>query len=422
MSEEPPRDPVFDNAPGNTGDSGEIDSKTRETEKEQLERIREAMPKFLNEQKDRRRSDQFYPFLLVRSYPGDRGNRPFNNIPFWESPDIWVAAGEPSATPAIPANPGGQVMAGQPNTVYAHVWNLGRAPIVGVRVEFYWFNPSLGIDGAHANLIGHARVDLGPRSSATCHKLVKCASAWRPVFENAGHECLVVRASSVGDNISVGHPWDPWADRHVGQRNMAVVQPGTNVSHLMELLDMSRLRQARVELVQMGIEGKIAVDLVAPQLSIHPLAKTHILAELLPNGRIELPPTNPSLQGARLPLHPTLSADQFEMRRPEIPSAMPLEVARISIPKLLRFATTTLEGTAAVPQQTMEKNGHIRVLEQGGNIALLLQHASLLSPKWLGRVTNLPEPTRQQAQVLRLATYDGEQLIGGYTFVLCETG
>lgn len=48
---------------------------------------------------------------------------------------------------------GGIARANAPNTLYAHVWNVGKAPAFGVRVEFYWFNPSLGISRADANLI-----------------------------------------------------------------------------------------------------------------------------------------------------------------------------------------------------------------------------------------------------------------------------
>ena len=34
-------------------------------------------------------------------------------------------------------------MAGKPHTLYAHVWNLGLAPLVGISVEFLVFNPSI---------------------------------------------------------------------------------------------------------------------------------------------------------------------------------------------------------------------------------------------------------------------------------------
>src|SRR6516165_8466446 len=43
------------------------------------------------------RANSFMPYLLVRSMLGDRGDRPIN-VPFWESPDIWTAPGDPATT------------------------------------------------------------------------------------------------------------------------------------------------------------------------------------------------------------------------------------------------------------------------------------------------------------------------------------
>jgi hypothetical protein len=120
------------------------------------------LPKLLERQHGRERAKSYYPYLLVRSVLGDRGDRPIN-VPFWESPDIWTAPGSPATTPAVPASHGGTVTVGRPNTVYAHVWNLGFAPLAGVLVEFSWFNPSLAITGANAHLIGRARCELAGR-------------------------------------------------------------------------------------------------------------------------------------------------------------------------------------------------------------------------------------------------------------------
>jgi hypothetical protein len=55
--------------------------------------------------------------------------------------------------PALPPNAGGSVQPGAPVTVYAHVGNLGRAPVVGARVEFSRFDRTFAFDDAHANLI-----------------------------------------------------------------------------------------------------------------------------------------------------------------------------------------------------------------------------------------------------------------------------
>jgi hypothetical protein len=187
------------------------------------------------------RKDEYLPYLLVRTSSGDRGNRPLSGV-FWESPDIFVAPNlEADTAPLMPPTLGGVAKANQPNTLYAHVWNLGKAPAYRVRVEFYWFNPSLGISRADANLIGAAWIDLGNRfntqsdwtevqtsygkwMSKGSHAIVRCPVTWVPKFENDGHECLVVRVlepilDAVGPN-----QYSAAQDRHVAQRNISVVQ------------------------------------------------------------------------------------------------------------------------------------------------------------------------------------------------------
>ena len=84
----------------------------------------------------------------MRANPGDLGARPVVNAPFWESPDIFILAGvDPASAPDMPPALGQMALAGQANTIYAHVWNFGNASANEVVVEFYWVNPSLGISG-----------------------------------------------------------------------------------------------------------------------------------------------------------------------------------------------------------------------------------------------------------------------------------
>ncbi|GAB3401895.1 hypothetical protein NX774_13670 [Massilia agilis] len=186
------------------------------------------------------RKDEFLPFLFVRANAGDSGARPLNDV-FWESPDIYVVPGQEASTaPLQPASTGGVARANGPNTLYAHVWNLGKAPAYRVRVEFYWFNPSLGISRADANFIGATWVDLGNRfNNATewrevdgpsgrylshgCHAIVKCPETWVPSVVNGGHECLVVRVHEPMLDAVPPDQFSAAADRHVAQRNIAVV-------------------------------------------------------------------------------------------------------------------------------------------------------------------------------------------------------
>jgi hypothetical protein len=170
------------------------------------------------------RKNEYLPFLLIRADAGDRGHRALT-IPFWESPDVFVAPNlDASIAPATPTTLGGVAKAGVPNTLWAHVWNLGRAPVYNARVEFYWFNPSLGFNQSAAHLIGTTYVDLGSRTSGHAHRIVKCPVSWIPTFVNNGHECLVVRVFEPLTDPLTPNQWDANNDRHVGQRNISVVQ------------------------------------------------------------------------------------------------------------------------------------------------------------------------------------------------------
>jgi hypothetical protein len=190
-----------------------------------------------------RQVDEMWPFLVVRSRTGDGGARPIVGGGVDHSPDIWVLGnqspgGAPDRPQPPPAIPGALSFPQAPtfvresdeNTIYAHVWNLGRAPVGGVRVEFY--ERPWGL--THPVLIGVEYVDLPPRSSIDCHRLVKCQTAWRatvpPPVEvpptNAmaplgSH--LVVRASSFDDPVKPTS-WDPTLDRHVATRTVLVTR------------------------------------------------------------------------------------------------------------------------------------------------------------------------------------------------------
>jgi hypothetical protein len=169
------------------------------------------------------RKNEYLPFLLIRADAGDRGRRALS-IPFWESPDVFVAPNlDATIAPATPTTLGGVAMAGVPNTLWAHVWNLGRSPVYNARVEFYWFNPCLGFNRAAANLIGVTYVDLDDRTSGNAHRIVKCPVSWIPQFVNDGHECLMVRVFEPLTDPLTPSQWDARNDRHIGQRNISVV-------------------------------------------------------------------------------------------------------------------------------------------------------------------------------------------------------
>lgn len=169
------------------------------------------------------RKNEYLPYVLIRADAGDRGSRPLT-IPFWESPDIFIAPDmKANVAPDTPPATGGFAKAGVPNTLWAHVWNLGRSPVYNARVEFYWFNPSMGFNQEAANLIGVTYVDLGSRESGNAHRFVKCPETWVPTYVNGGHECLLVRIFEPLTDPLTPAQWDANNDRHIGQRNIAVV-------------------------------------------------------------------------------------------------------------------------------------------------------------------------------------------------------
>ena len=205
------------------------------------------------------RKEMPLPYLLIRAHPGDLGARPVAG-PFWESPDIFILPGvSPSAAPAIPKSFGSVAIANQPNTLYAHVWNFGHGAASEALVEFYWCDPSLGINAASAHLIAQTPVTLGSKGSGRSHAVVKCPVAWRPTFLNGGHECLVVR---VWDNPSdmLGVPgFDAASNRHVAQRNIHVVTTGAGAT------------KARAAIVPRAVEPGAAALATPLILKIGPL-------------------------------------------------------------------------------------------------------------------------------------------------------
>jgi hypothetical protein len=366
------------------------------------------MPELMDGRGQRGRANSFMPYLLVRAVLGDRGDRPINGT-FWESPDIWTAQGDPSVTPAIPPDHGGQVKLGQPATVYAHVWNIGFAPLAGVRVEFYWFNPSLGITGANANLIGMARCELAARGMAGSHLLVKCPKPWVPVMENGGHECLVVRVAGVGDGIG-NNEWDPWLNRHVGQRNVAVVGAGADINGLILQLNRTRLANTRLQLLQIGPqEGELARRIAAPHVTIAPIA-THVLGEIALDGSVTLPAVAAAAPVATAPIAGAAA-------RSAVPAAMLAPVHPLAAGGAPAHPLVHAPGTVAI----LNPNASLTVAPTAtlvaGKAATLNDLLNTVVALHPGAAT-LPAPGTGKAQVLRVASYNGDQLVGGYTLIV----
>lgn len=163
------------------------------------------------------RKDTLLPYLVIRAFPGDRGGRPLpDGTIWWESPDIFVLPNQSAATaPDLPPNPNGQLTPNVPNTIYAHVWNLGRGPVINARVEFYW---SGELPTNQVVPIGLTHVTLGPRTSPTCHTVVHCPVDFFP--DPQWHVGLLVRVSCPFLDPVDPAEFDASKNRHVGLRFM----------------------------------------------------------------------------------------------------------------------------------------------------------------------------------------------------------
>lgn len=136
--------------------------------------------------------------------------------PYWYlSPDIWVVPGnDPSGSPGSP-------IAGQTAYLWARVANTGRTDANGVRVDFYWANPTLQVTRSNATLVGSAFADV-PAGGA---QDALCLVPWIPVIVNGGHECLVAVANHEGDPLPNPLPdaFDPPTYPQVAQKNLTVL-------------------------------------------------------------------------------------------------------------------------------------------------------------------------------------------------------
>ena len=179
-------------------------------------------------------------------------------------------------------------------------------------------------------------------------------------------------------------------NRHVAQRNVSVVTAGAGLSALIGALNKRRLFGTRLQLIQVSPkEGELVRHLAAPKLR---LAKvdTHILGEINVAGEIVKVQPDRASAGMLAPVH-----DLAAGGAPAHPAVAAHGAVRV-------IRTDTLLTTTAAASQ----------------FADLFKSVGRLHPG----VGTHPPPARGEAQVLRLATYSGDQLVGGYTMVVTGDG
>lgn len=177
---------------------------------------------------------------------------------WWDSADIWVVPGsDPNGAPGAP-------VAGISNYLWARVRNTGNSSANGVRIDFYWADPSGLIATGFATQIGSAFADLAP--GATQEAL--CLVPWFPVIVNGGHECLLAVAHGAGDinplpdPLPNGYAFQPPQHEQIAQRNVTVVQAAQRL-HLLTLSVAALPRQEREVTLQLEQGGELPQRLLA---------------------------------------------------------------------------------------------------------------------------------------------------------------
>lgn len=204
-------------------------------------RYRPGPDKRVAEVREITRVDGQWPFLLIRSYPGDVGKRPVTPsdvAPNWwigTSPDIIVTEPGPPDRPkivdrgpdmdALKSREQAVLRIGWTYDVWVHVWNLGQGPASGVRVRVRRQGASDdNVPGApSAEFLGGAVLDLGDRLSERAHRLVKATTFTLPTVDAQFYGdfdyfrgFLVATVDTLSDpssgNLTLG------ADRHTAYR------------------------------------------------------------------------------------------------------------------------------------------------------------------------------------------------------------
>ncbi|MFN8483351.1 MAG: VWA domain-containing protein [Anaerolineae bacterium] len=157
------------------------------------------------------------PQVMCKDYPSDSGRVPSNpnGEAWWDSPDIWVR-NQPDGV-QIHQNP----IAGQANTVYVRVRNIGDTGVSDIQVHLY--------DAPGASNIRWPDDWVPEVGSATIPLLTVgengiVAIPWTPTAE--GHYCFLARIEAPTDPITADG-WVPF-DNNLCQKNTQIIGGGTS--------------------------------------------------------------------------------------------------------------------------------------------------------------------------------------------------
>jgi hypothetical protein len=189
------------------------------------------------------RADGQWPFLLIRSYMGDVGQRPIPNPGrrHWTlSPDIIITPAGPANEPRIVDRSGIDALGardlwrvglqlGVAYDVWVHVWNLGQTQASGVRVRVrtYRARSTPAEVEVPEVFLGGTALDLGDRLSEEAHRVVKATTftATEAVW-NIAAPGLVLAATADCISDPASGDLSQGGDRHSAHRGIFANLPG----------------------------------------------------------------------------------------------------------------------------------------------------------------------------------------------------
>ena len=157
------------------------------------------------------RQDGLWPFLLVRSFLGDTGQRPNLTRMLFQSPDIMLLEGNFQLPDA--GQPVSQLKVGTLYTAFVHVWNLGRLPAIGANLSLHQQQQTGPLQPLSARYF-----NLPDARDPGCHQTIRLPALFRPM--TAGSVRLLARVDSMMDLC--GPEMNDHANRHVAGRTFVV--------------------------------------------------------------------------------------------------------------------------------------------------------------------------------------------------------
>jgi len=166
------------------------------------------------------RQDGMWPYLVIRSFPGDFGARP--SVRRFSSPDVLVAEGFPAPPPSFEniflCN------SRSPCTIYVRVWNVGSLGAFPVTLRVYstWSDdnsPWSNRKYRKPQLVGGMYLNLGDKTQRSCEQLVQLPVPWVPENAPTAYSWAILAVASATTDPPGNLPpgiEDSASDRHVG--------------------------------------------------------------------------------------------------------------------------------------------------------------------------------------------------------------